>query len=186
MKKIIEGFIPPPMRDKDSPLYDLSATFPDDIYSSNGIQYYGDRSNSDGTSISIIQSSKGKPNNLVTIYRAIPKIITNNDKIRDLEQQKAYILKSGRIPSYVDTNLERDKYYDSISDELTKLQAQQLEPSERIVIMKGDWVTISRSYAVQHGQSALRGRYRIISKTVKASELFTDGNSIHEWGYDPI
>ena len=27
--------------------------------------------------------------------------------------------------------------------------------------------------------------YNILSKTVRADEIFTEGNSIHEWGYDP-
>jgi hypothetical protein len=53
-------------------------------------------------------------------------------------------------------------------------------------INPGDWVTPSRAYAAQHGRSALNGSYRIISKTVKAGQLFTAGDSILEWGYDPI
>jgi len=49
----------------------------------------------------------------------------------------------------------------------------------------GDWVTINADYATAHGESALRGEYKIISKKVRAKELFTDGNSVHEWGYSP-
>jgi hypothetical protein len=52
-------------------------------------------------------------------------------------------------------------------------------------INPGDWVTICRPYAVQHGRSWLYGTYKIVSMTVRARDLFTDGNSIHEWGYDP-
>jgi hypothetical protein len=52
-------------------------------------------------------------------------------------------------------------------------------------INKGDWVTLNRNYAVQHGESNLNGEYKIISKKVRADEIFTDGNSIHEFGYDP-
>lgn len=54
-------------------------------------------------------------------------------------------------------------------------------------INKGDWVTHTRAYAHEHGQSNLggKGNYKIIKKTVRANELFTDGNSIHEWGYHP-
>jgi hypothetical protein len=47
----------------------------------------------------------------------------------------------------------------------------------------GDWVTTSRQYAIDHGDSALGGDYKIVEKKVKASELATDGNSIHEWGW---
>ena len=51
-------------------------------------------------------------------------------------------------------------------------------------INRGDWVTINKRYAKIHGESPLKGNYDIISKKVKAKELWTDGNSIHEWGYD--
>jgi len=49
----------------------------------------------------------------------------------------------------------------------------------------GDWVTIDRNYAVEHGRDNLRNDYHIVSKTVFARDLFTDGNSVEEWGYDP-
>ena len=52
-------------------------------------------------------------------------------------------------------------------------------------INRGDWVTIVKGYAEDHGESALNGEYKIISKTVKAKDIFTDGNSWLEWGYDP-
>lgn len=52
-------------------------------------------------------------------------------------------------------------------------------------INKGDWVTIVKSYADDHGRSVLDGKYKIITKTVKAKDIFTDGNSMQEWGYDP-
>lgn len=46
-------------------------------------------------------------------------------------------------------------------------------------------VTINRRYAVPHGQGNLRNKYKILSKVVPAKHLFTTGDSIHEWGYDP-
>ena len=52
-------------------------------------------------------------------------------------------------------------------------------------IEKGNWVTIDRQYAKDHGDGALNGQYKIIKKTVRADELFTNGDSIQEWGYDP-
>lgn len=53
-------------------------------------------------------------------------------------------------------------------------------------ISKGDWVTLERSYAVAHGRNELKGQFKIITKTVQANELFTNGDSILEWGYDPL
>ena len=52
------------------------------------------------------------------------------------------------------------------------------------VLRNGDWVTPSRDYAIQHGQSSLDGKYRIISAKVGLNRLWWDGNSIAELGYD--
>lgn len=52
-------------------------------------------------------------------------------------------------------------------------------------IHAGDWVTIVRQYAVEHGESTLRGDYQILSHRVRARELWTNGDSIMEWGYWP-
>jgi hypothetical protein len=52
-------------------------------------------------------------------------------------------------------------------------------------INPGDWVTLSKDYAKTHGESALMGNYKIISKKVKAKDLWTNADSIHEFGYSP-
>jgi len=52
-------------------------------------------------------------------------------------------------------------------------------------INPGDWVTINKDYAKHHGYSQLDDNYKILEKVVKASDLYTDGNSIHEFGYNP-
>jgi len=51
-------------------------------------------------------------------------------------------------------------------------------------INSGDWVTTSKRYAENHGESALSGDYEIISKTVKAKDLSTAGDP-QEYGYHP-
>lgn len=48
----------------------------------------------------------------------------------------------------------------------------------------GDWVTISKAYAREHGASNLNNKYKIITKSVYARDLYTN-NSLAEWGYDP-
>lgn len=51
-------------------------------------------------------------------------------------------------------------------------------------INHGDWVTGSREYAKGHGEKVLgKGNYKIVSKTVPAKHVYTNGDSIHEWGY---
>ena len=52
-------------------------------------------------------------------------------------------------------------------------------------INAGDWVTLSKDYAKNHGESVLGNNYKIISKKVKAKELWTNADSIHEFGYNP-
>lgn len=52
-------------------------------------------------------------------------------------------------------------------------------------ISPGDWVTTSKKYADEHGKANISGGHKILSKTVTAGELFTDGNSLAEFGYHP-
>ena len=52
-------------------------------------------------------------------------------------------------------------------------------------INAGDWVTLSKDYAKTHGESALGGDYKILSQKVKAKDLWTNADSIHEFGYQP-
>ncbi len=49
----------------------------------------------------------------------------------------------------------------------------------------GDWVSLSKDYAKTHGESALKGNYKIIEQKVKAKDLWTNADSIHEFGYHP-
>lgn len=60
-----------------------------------------------------------------------------------------------------------------------------INPNETSAIKGGDWVTISKDYAKQHGESNLERGFKIISKKVKAGDILNDGNSVLEWGYRP-
>jgi len=50
-------------------------------------------------------------------------------------------------------------------------------------INNGDWVTTVKDYAKEHGRSRLHNKYKILTKTVFAKNLYNEGNSIFEWGY---
>jgi len=52
-------------------------------------------------------------------------------------------------------------------------------------INAGDWVTLTKDYAKGHGESVLRGDYKILSQKVKAKDLWTNADSIQEFGYQP-
>lgn len=53
-------------------------------------------------------------------------------------------------------------------------------------INPNDWVTINKNYAIEHGESWLHGKYKILTKIVSAKDLYNSGDSIHEFGYDPV
>lgn len=173
----------------EGPMHDLTDYYPDDIYSYDAARLYGDSGGDaeDQESISVIQSAKNKPNTRIKIYRAVPHVQTRDERIAEIEKQLAYILKKGKIPPGTETDITNSsKYYGKISDELETLEKQPAEETTvKLKINHGDWVTINKKYAVDHGHAALNGKFKILTKTVKAKELYTDANSIHEWGYNP-
>ncbi len=67
--------------------------------------------------------------------------------------------------------------------ELTIYRA--VSPDDSRDSREGDWVTPSKAYADQHGRGPLNGKYVVRSKKVKARTLWTEGNSLLEWGYHP-
>ncbi len=178
-----------PTKEENAPLWDVTQNgiYPEDIYSPKAVSYYGDRSTeySDAESIQIIQSARNKPNMKIKIYRAIPKVLSNEEKIAQYENDKRYILKTGKLPPRVTNWANKSEYYDFISEEIERLKKLPQVQEPKITINRGDWVSINKQYAVVHGRSNLNDSARILSKTVSAKDLFTDGNSIHEWGYDP-
>lgn len=52
-------------------------------------------------------------------------------------------------------------------------------------LMRGDWVSLSKEYAADHGERRFDGKYRVIEQKVRAGDIFTNGDSIFEFGYDP-
>ena len=107
----------------------MDRTYPEDLYSAQGARYYGSGDNTDKRMHELIMKFRGKPDAMVTVYRAVPKGVDAS-------------------------------------------------------IIKGDWVTPLREYAVLHGNRWEQGM-TILEKKVKASELFTEGNSLYEFGWSP-
>jgi hypothetical protein len=83
------------------------------------------------------------------------------------------------------------------NEAMSILQSVRKHPNAKITIYRavpkdvkgeinaGDWVTITRGYAKEHGESNLGDNFKIVKKEVFARDIFTDANSIQEFGYDP-
>lgn len=175
----------------DAPAHDLTGAgriYPADVYT-HGRQYYGTGDDAlDAKAFAITAALRGKPGAAVTIYRAVPTgAVSRDERIAQIEHEKKYILKHGAVPKSARTTLGASAYYDQIHAELEQLKAGEdtAAATAPITINAGDWVTVTREYAKAHGESALDGQYKIVSKRVTAREIFTNGDSIHEWGYWP-
>jgi hypothetical protein len=83
---------------------------------------------------------------------------------------------------YRELKYNKDALLEKLFAEMDTLKSKKLKGLE---INSGDWVTINKRYAIGHGRSTLLGDYKILTKTVPAKHLFTTGDSLHEFGYDP-
>lgn len=185
---------------EETPMYDLKGGYPDDFYSFDGARMYGsgEYSDIDRECHAIICSVKGRPNKPVKIYRAVPNVNHEVDKeISELQGLLAYRDKFPFFPVgdnaarrmtdvYAGSGLAYNEIQQKIIEDMNARVAElQKQRQKNVGINPGDWVTISRKYAKAHGEDNLLGKYKIISKVVKAGELFTDCNDLAEWGYQP-
>jgi len=175
-----------PDADSGAPLHDTTGVYPADLYGPKGLHYYGDATDPiDQESYRHTVRLKGKPEAPVRIYRAVPYEPSSQEKLVKLESDMAAYQKRRKLPKDAGTT-NGSQWYDNAYDLREKLRTQPNEVSSSIAtINPGDWVTPSRAYAKMHGDSALRGKYKILSKMVKAKDVFTNGDSLNEWGYSP-
>lgn len=171
---------------QDAPLHDLTVdgTYPDDVYTK---PHHYSHMPTDIECLQIAAACKGKPNKSIRIYRAVPL----GDKkslekaLAEHEKYKAAYQRRNTVPSHYKG--DKKDYYEHVSNEIDKLtkDLEDMADDEKIKINDGDWVTLSKRYAEEHGKENLKGKYKILSKAVKASQVYTDGNSASEWGYNP-
>jgi hypothetical protein len=166
------------------PIYDISDYYPDDIFGPKGVRYYGHGVPYDNLAISILRQVKGKPNAAVKIYRSVPTTLSNVDKITHYQTHQKYIAKTGKLPKGVDNWSNSAEYNDYLSNEIDRLSNLPDDSETKYTINPGDWVTTVLQYAKDHGKSHI-GKFKILSKTVPAKHVYTQGDSIHEYGYDP-
>ncbi len=183
-----------PTKSGGAPLHDVTQLYPDDIYTlplMTAARYYGHAIPEDTEAISVIQAAKGRPNKPIKIYRAVPDLNKDVDKqIKKMIGWLTYVDKYGFSPwkdaeaSQINNDVghDKEKFKAAVRAKIGELDSSK---QKSLKINSGDWVTTVRKYAVDHGRSALNGNYKVVSKTVPAKHLYTDGNSIFEFGYDP-
>ena len=191
-----EHTAPSPQND-DLPMYDVEDMFPDIYTQGDKLYGYGDRNNMEA--IRLIQQAKGRRDMSVKIYRAVPDVNSEinrelkkyYDPIKNYNKFNSFPVGNeiiGQIKVKYNSNSEYvgEKYdelqkivYDELWDNINKLEAKK----QKIKINNGDWVTIVKDYAVEHGRSNLNNKYKILTKTVRARDLYTEGNDVSEWGY---
>ena len=173
-----------------APLHDLThnGVYPKDVYSSKGRQYYGAGDEFDKAAFDFIQVYHNNPNRKIKIYRAVPYQQTKQDLLADLEKAQALWLKRAKpYPAFGAEfhKLGAKKYYEWLGNEEEKIVKSDQKVENISKINPGDWVTIIRKYAESHGKAHLKNKYRILSKTVMAKEIFTNGDSLAEWSWNP-
>lgn len=111
------------------PLHDVVGVYPEDVYSNEGLRYYGYEGELNRESWNVMRKVRNNPDALVTIYRTVP------------------------------------------------IDVKETE------VRNGDWITTSRAYAEEH-RHHINGRTRIIEQKVPAKYVWTNGDSLSEYGYD--
>jgi polyhydroxyalkanoate synthesis regulator phasin len=185
----------------NEPIHDIKDIYPD-LYTRGGSEYVVMSEDREG--LSIILKVHNKPNSSVKVYRAVPDLNKEtNEKINHMYNavisleaklnhravkttQEAKNLIYDLMDKYpIEKHTYEEQQKKMIEDIRNQIEELELSKKKPIKIEKGNWVTPSKNYAKMHGIGALNGKYKIISKTVKAKDLYTDGNSLSEWGYDP-
>ena len=188
-----------PNKESGNPLHDVSeSVYPKDFYTldlNTAIRHYGDGTPEDSESINIVRHYYNKPNKTIRVYRAIPKELDSDEEnISELQQLLSHYNKFKFFPvnNEIINDLEpefehlpHDEMKHAIYDKIVQIISDKQNNQTKISINVGDWITINKQYAINHGKDHLNDKYKIISKVVKAKEIFTDGDSIHEWGYSP-
>jgi hypothetical protein len=189
----------PPGPDGDAPLYDvtLNGVYPSDFYDSHrNMMMYHYEMEGGSTVLGTLKTCYKKPNCKVKIYRAIPdfdhekktkisqynKLLSYHSNMRFFPVGAAIV---GALRDELSAKYPNDSYDEvdlRIVDELSRRVSLLEKEIKKQSINNGDWVTIDRKYAVEHGLG-LRTNYTILTKTVPAKTLYTNGDSLYEWGY---
>lgn len=73
---------------------------------------------------------------------------------------------------------------EAVQNPAAALRNYRAMPPEHLEINPGDWVTLSRPYAHDHGYVDDGPDWPVVYADVAASAVWTDGNDPSEYGYD--
>ena len=110
----------------------------------------------------------------LNINKILGTIFTQNQIIDFLEDEK--------YKNIEDYDEKQKAILNDIKQQVENLSSTKSKP---LKINPGDWITTVKEYAIEHGKDNLRNRYKILSKTVRASDVYSEGNSLSEYGYSP-
>jgi hypothetical protein len=97
---------------------------------------------------------------------------------------------------YENPNLYGSGYAQADKESRSAIMAIRGKPNAPVTIYRavpegvdkinpGDWVTLSPTYANEHGRSNVSSGFDVLSKVIPAKDLWFDGDSVNEFGYDP-
>ena len=167
-----------------APLHDLTHN---EVYPKDYYDRWHEYARDEKDAALIVNGYRNKPNKPITMYRAVPYQQTKEDLLADLQKAQAQWLKRAKPHPAFESEFHKlgaKKYYEWLGDEEEKVKKSDKEVKNISEINPGDWVTIVRNYAKEHGKAHLKNKYKILSKKVKASQVWFDGNSLNEAGYN--
>lgn len=155
----------------------------------------------------ILEAEASKPEVQAEIQRRQDAIELESSKPEDYRMQHKAPTRSKGNPTADNLSDVFDSIYESNAVRLNSagmpydkkaiqiIQSLKGNPDKEVVIYRavpksvkeinaGDWVTTTKEYALDHMGD--EKDWHIITKKVKAAEIASDGNSIHEFGFEPI
>lgn len=125
--------------------------------------------------------------------------MTHRAPHNDSDSDEAYYNHIANLTeSFPEDVYEHPDWYGTADEEtLTQLRVARDNPDAELTIYRavpegvdeinrGDWITLSREYAEEHAHGLESGNKDgvVISRQVPASQVWTDGNDLGEYGYD--
>lgn len=158
--------------------------YPEDVYGPDALRMYTDGDDKcSAESLAVLQSIRNRPDATVVVYRAVPYVPSTQERLDLLSEHKRQFLRRNQSPPNP-MRLTGSEWYNWACEQEEVLRNQPSIPSSYpAFIARGDWVTLSKTYANKHGKGNLKNEFKVLSAGVKASLLYCDGNSLNEVGY---